>query len=42
MTKDEIKALQIKAAEIIDHFENRSTVYVCSVKGKVNHEVYPS
>lgn len=42
MTKDEIKALQIKAAEIIDHFDNRSTVYVRSVKGKVNHEVYPS
>ena len=41
MTKDEIKALQIKAAEIIDHFDNRSTVYVRSVKGKVNHEVYP-
>ena len=34
--------LQIKAAEIIDHFDNRSTVYVRSVKGKVNHEVYPS
>jgi len=24
MTKDEIKALQIKAAEISDHFENKS------------------
>lgn len=30
MTKDEIKALQIKAAEIIDHFEKRSAVYVRS------------
>lgn len=28
--KDEIKALQIKAAEICDHFENRSAVYVRS------------
>ncbi|OFT18464.1 hypothetical protein HMPREF3066_11055 [Neisseria sp. HMSC03D10] len=30
MTKDEIKALQIKAAEISDHFEKRSAVYVRS------------
>lgn len=30
MTKDEIKALQIKAAEISDHFEKRSAVYVHS------------
>jgi len=30
MTKDEIKALQIKAAEISDHFENKSSVYVRS------------
>ena len=28
MTEDEIKALQIKAAEICAHFENRSEVYV--------------
>ncbi len=30
MTKDEIKALQIKLAEISDHFEKRSAVYVRS------------
>ena len=30
MTEDEIKALQIKAAEICAHFENRSAVYVRS------------
>lgn len=30
MTKDEIKTLQIKAAEISDHFEKRSAVYVRS------------
>ena len=30
MTEDEIKALQIKAAEICAHFENRSGVYVRS------------
>ncbi len=30
MTKDGIKALQIKAAEISDHFEKRSAVYVRS------------
>lgn len=30
MTKDEIKVLQIKAAEISDHFEKRSAVYVRS------------
>jgi len=30
MTEDEIKALQIKAAEICAHFEKRSAVYVHS------------
>ena len=30
ITEDEIKALQIKAAEICAHFENRSAVYVRS------------
>ena len=29
-TEDEIKALQIKAGEIYDHFQNCSAVYVCS------------